>query len=201
MPKEPIYHRPAPSPWCEVRASGVHGRGLFATRRIPKGTQVIEYGGEVVSRKEGDRRGIAWAEEAAKTGDASVYVFTLTKKKDIDGNFPWNDARLINHSCDPNCETEIDENNHVWVLALRDIAGEEELFYDYNFDAEHYEDHPCRCGAPDCFGYIVGEDYRDDVRKLIRKKEKKAAKKAKKKTKGKKSGRMEKRARKKTRSK
>ncbi len=172
MAKKRKFRRPDPSPWCGVRDSGVHGKGLYATKKIPEGTRIIEYGGELIGKKEAERRGIARMEYAERTGDASVYIFTLSGKRDLDGGFPWNDARLINHSCEPNCETEIDEDDRVWVLALRKIRKGEELFYDYQFDAEHYEDHLCRCGSKNCFGYIVGRQYRKKVRKMIRKREK-----------------------------
>ena len=158
-----------PSPWCEVRSSQVHGRGVFASRPIPAGTRIIEYVGEVITKKEAARRGVAQLERAARTGDAAVYVFILDDKYDIDGNFEWNPARLINHSCSPNCETEIDEQHHIWVIALRDIAMGEELFYDYHFDIDNFEDHPCRFGSPECIGFIVSRDHRKEVKRRLRK--------------------------------
>ena len=62
--------------------------------------------------------------------------------KDLDGNLPWNNARLINHSCEPNCEA-ITEDHQIFIYALRDIKAGEELFFNYGFDLESYEDHPC----------------------------------------------------------
>jgi len=86
-----------------------------------------------------------------------VYIFTLSKNYDIDGNVPWNTARLINHSCDPNCEAWI-EGRRIHIHALRDINAGEELTFDYGFDVGCYEDHPCRCGKPQCVGYIVSRE-------------------------------------------
>lgn len=158
------------SNWCEVRRSGIHGRGLFAKRRIPEGTPIIEYVGELIDKKESDRRAWARIDYAKKTGDAAVYIFTLNKKFDIDGDLPWNSARLINHSCDPNCESYIEEDR-IWIAAKRDIAKGEELYYNYGFDLETWEDHPCLCGAPRCVGYIAGEKYWAKLKKLVARRE------------------------------
>jgi len=163
------------SKWCEVRRSGIHGRGLFAKKRIPEGTCIIEYIGEKIDKEESNRRGWARIEYAKETGDAAVYIFTLDDEHDIDGDIPENSARLVNHSCDPNCEAYIDEGR-IWVGALRDLEKDEELFYNYGFDLECWEDHPCRCGSERCVGYIAGEEYWPELKRLIKKK---AAKKTK----------------------
>jgi len=158
------------SKWCEVRRSGVHGRGLFARRRIPAETYVIEYVGEKIDKDEANERGWARMDFARETGDAAVYIFTLDDRWDIDGNVPENAARLINHSCDPNCEAFI-EDDQIWIAALRDIEKDEELCFNYGFDLENYEEHPCRCGAKRCVGYIAGEEYWPKLkRKLAAKK-------------------------------
>ncbi|MDF1826134.1 MAG: SET domain-containing protein-lysine N-methyltransferase [Verrucomicrobiales bacterium] len=146
------------SAWCEVRNSGIHGRGLFASKKIPQGTYIIEYLGERIDKDESNERGWAQMDVAQETGDAAVYIFTLDDDWDIDGNVPENAARLINHSCDPNCEAFI-EDDSIWIAALRDIPKNEELFFNYGFDLENYKDHPCYCGAENCAGYIAGEEY------------------------------------------
>ena len=147
----------AQSELCEVRGSDIHGRGVYATRRIPEKTRIIEYVGELVDKKESDRRANAQHERSLKTGDAAVYIFTLSKSWDIDGNVPWNTARLINHSCNPNCEAFI-EGRKIFIYSLREIAEGEELTFDYGFDVDCYEDHPCLCGSDGCVGYIVSRD-------------------------------------------
>lgn len=168
------------SDWCEVRGSIVHGRGVFARKKIPADTYIIEYVGEKIDKDESNRRGWARMDEVKDTGEAAVYIFTLDDEWDIDGNVPENAARLINHSCDPNCEAFIDEGS-IWIAALRDIPRGEELFFNYGFDLESYEDHPCLCGSKKCVGYIAGEEYWPKLKKKLEKAKKKAAKKDKKK--------------------
>jgi SET domain-containing protein len=164
-------------PWHQIRKSKVHGNGVFARADISEGTRILEYLGEKITKKESDRRGWAQFEKAQKTGDAAVYLFILNKKHDIDGNVPWNDARLINHTCEPNCEAQVIRGK-IWIIALRDIAKGEELGFNYGFDLENYEDHPCRCGTPSCVGFIAGEDYWEKLeRKLEKKRKRELAKK------------------------
>lgn len=139
---------------CEVRGSSIHGRGVYATRAIAAEERIIEYVGEIISKEESGLRGTAQQELATANGDAAVYIFTLTKKYDLDGNVPWNTARLINHSCEPNCEAW-SEGKRIYIHALRDIAEGEELSFDYGFDVECYEEHPCLCGRQTCVGFIV----------------------------------------------
>ncbi len=140
---------------CEVRGSDIHGHGVYATSFIPKETKIIEYVGELIDKKESEKRGVSQHENSIETGGAAVYIFTLSKRYDIDGNVPWNTARLINHSCNPNCEAWI-EGRKIFIHSLTDIQPGDELTFDYGFDVECYEDHPCRCGHDGCIGYIVG---------------------------------------------
>ena len=102
----------ARSEWCEVRDSAIHGSGVYATKDIPEGQRIIEYVGEKIDKEESERRATRQMEHAERTGDAAVYIFTLSKKWDVDGNVWWNTARLLNHSWDPNCET--------WIEGKRD---------------------------------------------------------------------------------
>lgn len=155
------------SEWCEVRDSDIHGHGIYAARDIPAETRIIEYIGELVDKEESEKR--AWKQHAraAETGDAAVCIFTLNKRWDIDGNVPWNTARLINHSCEPNCEAWI-EGRRIFIYSLRDIPEGEELTFDYGFDVDCYEDHPCRCGRKGCVGYIVSREQWDELRRRLR---------------------------------
>lgn len=134
-----------------VRRSGVHGRGLFARRDIRKGERIIEYVGEHVGKREGQRRTDAqWAK-------GRIYTFELNARTDIDGGVRWNTARLANHSCEPNAESEI-ERGRVWIVALRRIKAGDEITYDYNFPIE--EDMiQCKCGAAKCRGFVVGSQH------------------------------------------
>lgn len=160
----------AKSEFCEVRDSEIHGTGVYAAKSIPSGDRVIEYLGEKIDKEESERRANEQMEHAEKTGDAAVYIFTLSKKWDIDGNMPWNTARLLNHSCEPNCEAWI-EGKRIFLYALRDIKLGEELTFDYGFDIENYEDHPCLCGREGCVGYIVSRDQWPELHKRIAEKE------------------------------
>jgi uncharacterized protein len=134
-----------------VRRSGVHGRGLFAARDIRKGERIIEYVGERVGKREGQRRTDAqWAK-------GRIYTFELNARTDIDGAVRWNTARLANHSCEPNAESQI-VRGRVWIVALRRIRAGDEITYDYNFPIEE-EMIRCRCGSARCRGYVVGSQH------------------------------------------
>lgn len=147
----------AQSDLCEVRGSSIHGRGVYATRDITAEERIIEYVGELIDKKESGKRGTVQHERSVKNGDAAVYIFNLTDKYDLDGNVPWNTARLINHSCEPNCEAWM-TGKRIYIHALRDIKEGEELTFDYGFDVDCYEDHPCLCGRDACVGYIVSRE-------------------------------------------
>ena len=157
------------SQYCEVRGSEIHGRGVYATCFIPAETRIIEYVGERINKEESERRGTSQHEKSLETGDAAVYIFTLSRNYDIDGNVPWNTARLINHSCDPNCEAWV-VGRRIFIHALRDIHPGEELTFDYGFDVDCYEDHPCLCGRPGCIGYIVSRDQWPELRRRLQEK-------------------------------
>jgi hypothetical protein len=92
----------------------------------------------------------------------NAYIFTLNDKQDLDGNVPWNPARFINHSCAPNCEAEKDDDR-IWVIATRDIRAGEEITFNYGYDLVDYKDSPCLCGAPNCVGYMVAEEFFEHV--------------------------------------
>lgn len=160
--------------WWRRGGSKIHRHGLFAAQDIPKGTRVIEYVGHRLTKAQGYKRAVSWQEKAHGTRKGAVYVFELNKRYDIDGNVPWNHARLINHSCEPNCEAEV-QRGHIWIVALRDIAAGEELTYDYGYDFDLWDEHPCRCAKPSCLGYIVGKQYRWRLRRLLAKKKKASA--------------------------
>jgi len=162
-------HNRGQSDYCEVRGSAIHGRGVYATQFIPKETKIIEYVGELIDKEESEKRANKQHAKSLKTGDAAVYIFTLSKKWDIDGNVPWNTARLINHSCNPNCEAWI-EGRKIFIHSLRDIEAGEELTFDYGFDVDCYEDHPCRCGTNECIGYIVSREQWPELKKRLEKK-------------------------------
>src|SRR5215467_9297810 len=131
-----------------VGPSRIAGQGLFAAQDIPKGTRIIQYIGEKITSRERARRLAA----------GNAYIFHLTYHYALDGQSLANTARYINHSCDPNCTVEITQDT-IWIVALRDIAAGEELSYNYGYDATQYQENPCHCGAPNCCGYILAQDY------------------------------------------
>ena len=146
-------HRPGPP--VEVRDSPLHGRGVFATRRIRKGTRVFEYLGERVSHAEADRR-----YEHKDANDNHTFLFIVDARTVIDAGVNGNEARFVNHACDPNCESVI-ENRRVFVDAIRTIQPGEELTYDYQIPREA-DDPPdideifaCRCGLKGCRGSML----------------------------------------------
>lgn len=139
-----------------VRSSSIHNRGIFARCDIPNDAPIIEYIGEKITKAESSRRGEALVEKSKKTGGAAVYVFTLNQRYDIDGAKGKNPARYINHSCAPNCEAYI-IRGRIWIYSLREIKAGEELTYNYGFDVDTWDEHPCRCGTDRCVGFIVEE--------------------------------------------
>jgi hypothetical protein len=138
-----------------VRDSNVHGRGVFATRRIEKGERIVEYLGERVSHDEADRR-----YELKDDNDSHTFLFIVDSKTVIDAGTDGNEARFFNHSCDPNCESVV-EKRRVFIEALRAIEPGEEMTYDYQIYRDH--DDPenideifaCRCGFANCRGTML----------------------------------------------
>jgi uncharacterized protein len=138
----------------EVRRSRIQGRGVFATRTIRKGTRLIQYVGQPITHEEADRR------YDDQEGRHHTFLFVLDEETVLDARRGGNDARFINHSCEPNCETEI-EDGEIWIKSIAPIAAETELVYDYRFDWDDaYEPddvryYACRCGSAKCRGTIL----------------------------------------------
>jgi uncharacterized protein len=140
-----------------VRRSPIQGRGAFATRLIRKGERIVEYKGERITSGQADRR-----YPLPKPGEHHhTFLFDLDNGMVVDAAVHGNSARFINHSCDPNCESVI-EDDRVFIDAVRDIKRGEELVYDYNYilDEPHSPTtkklYPCRCGARKCRKTILG---------------------------------------------
>jgi len=144
----------------KLKKSKVHGTGIIATEDIKKNVKIIQYIGDKISKMEGDKRSAERIEKYLnKKNEGSVYIFELNKKYDIDGSSLHNKARYINHSCYPNCEVDIIDNE-IWIISIKKIKKGSELNYDYGyeFDVEDFSDHVCRCGASNCIGYIISRD-------------------------------------------
>jgi SET domain-containing protein len=138
------------NPLYRVKNSPVHGRGVFARRKIRAGTLIIEYEGKRIGYDQ------ACIDAAARDDDSNhTFLFSLADGSVIDGGDNGNDARWINHCCEPNCEAR-EEDGRIYIHALRDIARGEELNYDYGlvleerYTAALKRAYECRCGMPKC---------------------------------------------------
>ena len=129
-----------------IRSSAIHAAGCYTTTPVRKGSRVVEYTGPRISKSAADRL----YEDSPIT-----YLFGIgARSQVIDGHGA---AMFLNHSCDPNCETdEIDDR--VWILAIRDIAAGEELTYDYNLYDGDEDEARCNCGAGACRGTMYSPE-------------------------------------------
>ena len=138
------------TPAYRVKNSPIHGRGVFASRKIRAGDLIMEYLGEHISYEQA-------CEDLAKRDDDChhTFLFSLESSDMIDGGRNGNDARYINHCCEPNCEAR-EEANRIFIHALRNIARGEELNFDYGLVLEgRYTPavkraYACRCGKARC---------------------------------------------------
>lgn len=139
-----------------VRRSRVHGRGLFVRTPYAPGELVGEYRGRVIDASLEHE-----TSSAAHADPSYTLLFAIDDDHLIDAGVKGNSIRFINHSCDPNCETTL-EDDKVLVHALRQITPGEELTYDYNLrpgdPSDRPEDYACRCGAPSCRGTMLDAD-------------------------------------------
>ena len=157
-PKENTHNRMG----LIIRSSAIHAAGCYTTTAIRKGARVAEYDGPRLSKEEAD----ACYEELPITylfglGDGSIV---------IDGHCM---AMFINHSCDPNCETE-EVDGRVWIMAIRNIAPGEEITYDYCLYDGGDDEAVCNCGAKKCRGTMYSREEtrkrRSEAKKTLKKK-------------------------------
>lgn len=146
----PIIEKPP----FQIRSSRIHGLGAFATRSIAAGTRLIEYAGERLTPDE------AQARYPEMPGAQHTFLFAIDDDIVIDAAVEGNDARWINHSCDPNCDAVV-EDGRIWIETIRKIDRGEELGYDYALVLEERHTaaakrlYPCHCGAPSCRGTLL----------------------------------------------
>lgn len=158
------------APPYEVRRSRIHGSGVYAVRPIRKGARIVEYVGDRISHREADAR-----YESRGEDDGHTFLFVVDDDVVIDAGVDGNEARFINHSCAPNCDTVI-EDGRVFIEALRNIEPGEELGYEYGLTWESTDDpdelanYSCRCGALNCRGTMLDPVPLDRKRKLRRRK-------------------------------
>lgn len=138
-----------------IRQSPIQGLGAFATRRIRKGTRLIEYAGARLTSAAADTKYPDVAGERHHT-----FLFAIDGDVVIDAAVNGNEARFVNHSCDPNCDAIV-EDGRIWIESIREIEAGEELAYDYAYELEerhtpaakrHF---PCHCGAVTCRGTLL----------------------------------------------
>jgi SET domain-containing protein len=138
------------APPLKVASSGVHGRGVYATEPISKGTRIIEYAGQR----------IAWEETSDDETDPHTFIFGLENGEVINPEIGGNESRWINHCCDPNCEA-FEEEGCIFIYAKRDIEPGEELSYDYALEIDEpitkksKKEFECLCGSRNCRGTML----------------------------------------------
>jgi len=134
----------------QVRRSGVHGKGVFALQDIAEGETLYEYVGEIISWDEAQDR-----HPHDPSDPNHTFYFHVNEDKVIDALHGGNSSRWINHSCNPNCEAD-EENDRIFIKALRNIKAGEELNYDYGliidepYTPKLKAEYPCWCGSPHC---------------------------------------------------
>ena len=140
-------------PRLMTRSSDIHAAGCFTLEDIPRGTVVLEYTGERITKAEGDRR---------YEGRAFTYLFGVGRGDTvIDGHSM---AMFINHSCKPNCEVD-EVNGRIFIKTLRHLKAGEELTYDYwLYDGDDAA--PCHCGTRSCRGSMYSPA---EIKRLKRK--------------------------------
>ena len=134
------------------------GRGLYAAKNIKAGTKIIEYVGNIMTKKQ--------TKDSDKFDNSKpIYLFNLNKKYDLDGSVSRNRARLINHSCSNNAEYE-GTGLKIWVVSNKEITKGEEITCDYGFGYDSdYRQFPCKCESKNCCGYIVRAESRWRINK------------------------------------
>lgn len=135
--------------------SAIHNWGLYALEPIAAKEMIIEYVGERIRQPVAEMREVRYL----KNGIGSSYLFRVDENTVIDATKKGGIARFINHCCDPSCTAKIIKvggKKRIVIYALRDIASNEELTYDYKFEREIDDEErlPCLCGAPGCKGFL-----------------------------------------------
>jgi hypothetical protein len=152
----------------------VHGKGVFALQDLAEGETIIEYVGEIISWDEAQDRHPHDPNDPNHT-----FYFHVNEDRVIDALHGGNSSRWINHSCDPNCEAD-EENDRIFIKAIRNILAGEELSYDYGliidepYTKKLKAEYPCWCGSANCRGTLLSPKERKDTPKIPSQKNAKA---------------------------
>jgi len=116
------------------------GLGLFATKKIKKGTKIIRYFGPLLDSKNKKHDGID-----------NKYLFEINNRWTIDGSIRKNIARYINHACRPNAESDVNSRKRkVVIRAIKTIQPGDEINYDYGTDYFKIFLKPIGCKCDHC---------------------------------------------------
>ena len=152
----------------------MHGKGVFALQDLAEGETIIEYVGEIISWDEAQDRHPHDPNDPNHT-----FYFHVNEDRVIDALHGGNSSRWINHSCDPNCEAD-EENDRIFIKAIRNILAGEELSYDYGliidepYTKKLKAEYPCWCGSANCRGTLLSPKERKDTPKIPSQKNAKA---------------------------
>eukprot|EP00794_Sanderia_malayensis_P005747 gene5747-6450_t len=166
---------------CGPKKTAGRGWGLMARQDIKKGDFVIEYVGELIDDATCRKR----INDYHDNGISDYYFLVIDKDCIIDAYPKGNQSRFINHSCDPNCDTQkwtVNGEIRVGLFANKNIETSSELTFNYNLDTLGNEKKACRCGSKNCSGFL---GVRPKTQNALALKEKKKAKTKKKKKKDK----------------
>ncbi|CAH0555529.1 unnamed protein product [Brassicogethes aeneus] len=144
------------------------GWGLKTLAPVKKGQFVIEYVGEMIDETEYQRR----IKKMHECREENYYFLTIDKDRMLDAGPKGNVARFMNHSCQPNCETQkwtVNGDTRVGLFATEDIPANTELTFNYNLECVGKEKKVCMCGAPNCSGFIGVKAKSDIPSKKVKK--------------------------------
>jgi SET domain-containing protein len=160
--------------------------GLFALEDIPAGAFILEYTGEVITKKEGDQRGkhydkvgMSYLFDMNDPDEDNEFEMNVQKSYNedffplcIDAAYYGNESRFINHSCTPNIKsfnisTDIESYTYhrVALFAVKNIRRGKELTIDYSWDKNDLEidnDVLCLCQSKKCRKYLMKAKERDE---------------------------------------
>ncbi len=144
--------------FIRVGRSKIQGRGVFAKRKIPRGTRIIEYAGDRIPKKD-------LLSDVENGLTSHKYVLSINDELSVDGERNGNEARFINHSCEPNCEVYVfDEVPYIYAMV--EIHRWEELTFDYKLNSsfgrkltkkEKFALFPCNCQSKKCRGTLLAK--------------------------------------------